>query len=230
MNVKMGSLYREIVFGLEDSLVSTLGAVTGIAAAAANNKTVILAGIVYVAVESLSMVAGAFISSKTEAEVEMNQLEKKRERLRLKPKEELEELDKFLKKHGLGDSERSEVLLAVSQNPKWFLEEVAVHELGISPLAGNQPFINSFAIGISYVFGGVIPILPYFIFSGGRAILFSMLLTLIAVVAMGILKARVGGTSVRKNLIEVVGISVVVTLVGYFVGQLVKRVLGLSLI
>jgi len=84
MNVKMGSLYREIVFGLEDSLVSTLGAVTGIAAAAANNKTVILAGIVYVAVESLSMVAGSFISSKTEAEVEMNQLEKKREEREVK--------------------------------------------------------------------------------------------------------------------------------------------------
>lgn len=64
-----GSL-REIVFGLEDSFVSTLGAVTGIAAGTESTYVVILSGLVLVVVEALSMSAGSYLSSKTAMEVE----------------------------------------------------------------------------------------------------------------------------------------------------------------
>jgi predicted membrane protein (TIGR00267 family) len=61
---------REIVFGLEDSLVSTLGAVTGIAAGAGSTFVVILSGLVLISVEALSMAAGSYLSSKSAAEAE----------------------------------------------------------------------------------------------------------------------------------------------------------------
>ncbi|MBI4598973.1 VIT1/CCC1 transporter family protein [Candidatus Uhrbacteria bacterium] len=61
---------REIVFGLEDSLVSTLGAVTGIAAGTHDPRIVILSGLVLVAVEATSMSAGSYLSSESAAEVE----------------------------------------------------------------------------------------------------------------------------------------------------------------
>ncbi len=59
---------REIVFGLEDSLVSTLGAVTGIAAGTGSTSVVILSGLVLVGVEALSMSAGSYLSSKSAME------------------------------------------------------------------------------------------------------------------------------------------------------------------
>jgi VIT1/CCC1 family predicted Fe2+/Mn2+ transporter len=55
---------REIVFGVEDGLVSTLGAVTGIAAGSQSTKVVILSGVVLLVVEALSMGAGSYLSSK----------------------------------------------------------------------------------------------------------------------------------------------------------------------
>lgn len=61
---------REIVFGLEDSLVSTLGAITGIAAGAQNHSIVILSGLVIIAVEAVSMSAGSYLSSKSANEAE----------------------------------------------------------------------------------------------------------------------------------------------------------------
>ncbi len=71
---------REIVFGLEDSLVSTLGAVVGIAAGAQNREVVILSGVVLVVVESISMAAGSYLSSKSaeEAEEEIEREERKK--------------------------------------------------------------------------------------------------------------------------------------------------------
>lgn len=61
---------REIVFGAEDSFVSTLGAVTGIAAGVQNASIVILSGLVLIAVEATSMAAGSYLSSKTAADAE----------------------------------------------------------------------------------------------------------------------------------------------------------------
>ncbi|MFC1787612.1 VIT1/CCC1 transporter family protein [Patescibacteria group bacterium] len=62
---------REIVFGLEDGLVSTLGAVTGIAAGAGNTFIVILSGLVLIAVEASSMAAGSYLSSKSAVAAEI---------------------------------------------------------------------------------------------------------------------------------------------------------------
>ena len=56
---------REIVFGLEDSLVSTLGAITGIAVGTQSTYIVILSGLVLIAAEGMSMAAGSYLSSKS---------------------------------------------------------------------------------------------------------------------------------------------------------------------
>ncbi len=61
---------REIVFGLEDAFVSTLGAVTGMAAGAQNTEIVILSGLVIISVEALSMSAGSYLSNKSANEAE----------------------------------------------------------------------------------------------------------------------------------------------------------------
>jgi predicted membrane protein (TIGR00267 family) len=61
---------REIVFGLEDSLVSTLGALTGIAVGSESRFIVILAGLVLIATESTSMAAGSYLSSKSATDTE----------------------------------------------------------------------------------------------------------------------------------------------------------------
>ncbi len=61
---------REIIFGLEDSLVSTLGAVTGIAAGTDSTYVVVLSGLVLIAVESVSMAAGSYLSSEAARDVD----------------------------------------------------------------------------------------------------------------------------------------------------------------
>jgi predicted membrane protein (TIGR00267 family) len=62
------SSLREIIFGLEDGLVSTLGAITGIAIATHDYRIVIISGLVIVGVESLSMAAGTYLSNKSQVE------------------------------------------------------------------------------------------------------------------------------------------------------------------
>lgn len=62
---------REIVFGLEDSLVSTMGAITGIAVGTNNTYIVILSGLVILFAEGTSMSAGSYLSTKHAREAEV---------------------------------------------------------------------------------------------------------------------------------------------------------------
>src|SRR5689334_1511262 len=69
---------RELVFGLEDGLVSTLGAVAGIAAGTEDGRIVVLSGLVLVSVEALSMAAGSYLSNKSHREMLEKRIEDER--------------------------------------------------------------------------------------------------------------------------------------------------------
>lgn len=57
------SLYiRNFIFGVEDSLVSTVGLLSGIATSDVPRATILLTGFIYVAVEAFSMAVGSFLS------------------------------------------------------------------------------------------------------------------------------------------------------------------------
>ena len=68
---------RSIIFGIEDSLVSTTGLVAGLSIGAENKKVVLLGGIVAIAVESISMGAGEYLSD--DAVEELDKLKRQRE-------------------------------------------------------------------------------------------------------------------------------------------------------
>jgi VIT1/CCC1 family predicted Fe2+/Mn2+ transporter len=76
--IKRAEVYiREIVFGLEDSLVSTLGVVTGVAVAVDESNVVIVTGCVLLVVEAVSMAASSYLSSKSELEIKTRNKKRK---------------------------------------------------------------------------------------------------------------------------------------------------------
>ena len=54
--------FRNFIFGIDDSLVSTVGLLTGIASAGVDRETIFLTGVVLIFVEAFSMAAGSFLS------------------------------------------------------------------------------------------------------------------------------------------------------------------------
>ncbi|MBI4100920.1 VIT1/CCC1 transporter family protein [Candidatus Microgenomates bacterium] len=61
---------RSVLFGIEDGLVSTTGVVVGMTAGVRDPKIIVLAGLVTIAVEALSMGAGEFLSEQAVHELE----------------------------------------------------------------------------------------------------------------------------------------------------------------
>lgn len=68
---KFSAVYiRNFIFGVEDSLVSTVGLLSGVAAAGVTRDTILLTGIVLIFVEAFSMAAGSFLSEQSAEEYE----------------------------------------------------------------------------------------------------------------------------------------------------------------
>lgn len=67
------SYIRNFVFGVEDSLVSTVGLLSGIAVAGTMEHTIVLAGIVLISVEAFSMGAGSLLSEHSAREISLKQ-------------------------------------------------------------------------------------------------------------------------------------------------------------
>lgn len=68
---------RNFIFGSEDSLVSTVGLLAGVASAGVERKEIIISGIVLICVEAFSMSVGSFLSEKEIEESSSNVAAKK---------------------------------------------------------------------------------------------------------------------------------------------------------
>lgn len=213
---------REVVFGLEDGIVSTLGSLTGIAAATQNTYFIILSGFIILFVESLSMAGGTFLSSKTEQEVRDQQLEGKRHQIETNPESEKKHLASLYKKRGFTEKEIHTILARVCADKDLWLEEMAHKELGLAVEDEKTPFADALFMGFSYIIGGAVPIAPYFFFEPFIGIFVSIGAAIVTLFALGFAKGRLVKVSPIKSGLEMLLISISAAGVGYAVGQIIE--------
>ena len=91
---------RDIIFGTQDGLVSTLGVLTGIARGTGDPDTVIIAGAVIVTVESLSMAAGSYLSTKSHRQYQEHLLNRERAEIENDIENEEQEILEMYQKRG----------------------------------------------------------------------------------------------------------------------------------
>ena len=163
----MTSVYlREIIFGFEDSFVSTLGTITGVAAGSGSSDIVILSGSVLIVVEAVSMAAGSYLSSKTEEEVEQTHAHHRENHLR------------------------------------------------------EHPIVAGGVMFLSYLVGGIFPLLPYLFLSVEQALWPSVVLTFVLLFVLGAWKTRFTKRSWWKSGTEMVIVCAAAAALGYLIGRL----------
>lgn len=224
----LGSI-REIVFGLEDSLVSTIGVVAGIAAGTGNQKIVILSGSVLVVVEALSMAAGSFLSSQSHHRLLLKKIREEEKEIEEKPEEEEQELRAMYKVRGFTPKETDMVVHRITKNKKLWLQEMIEKELGIHLPDQEIPLLAGVVMGISYILGGLIPILPFLFFPTQLALAVAFTSTVIALFFLGVWSGAVTGDKKLRSGIEMMLVSAGAAVLGYVIGTLVSVVFGIQI-
>lgn len=219
---------RELVFGLEDGLVSTLGAVIGIAAGTEQRGVVILSGVVIIAVEALSMAAGSYLSSKSHRQLQEHKIREEREEIETKPEEETEELRVMYRERGFNEEEVGILVRRVTANKELWLEEMMAKELKIGHADLDQPGNGAMVIGLAYIIGGAVPVAPFIFLPILPASILAIAATLIGLFSIGWWKAKVTGAPRLRSGLEMLLISSLAAGLGYVIGRVIGKLTGVS--
>ena len=210
---------REIVFGVQDGMVSTLGAVTGVAVGTGNIPTIILAGVAIIAVESVSMAIGSYVSSDSEEKLSRRFLDEERQEINACIECEAMEAKDLFVRDGWPEALASDMAKAAEKNPKLMLKEMAYRELGINPHREHGGSIrNGITMFFAYIVGGSVPLAPYFFLPASVAMPISMPVTLVGLFILGVFVAKYTAQHWFRAGIKLLIFGGIALAVGYLVG------------
>jgi len=214
------SQIREVVFGMQDGLISSVGFVAGVHGATGDNRLVLLAGIVQMIAGAFSMAAGAYLSTKAEQEVVEGQVRGHYARYADEPYLAQEALVASLEAEGLPRDKAYRVVNLISAERETFLKTFAEKVLGVGAAQERVPLSAAVLMGVSFCLGAVIVLAPYFVLVGYRALWTAIGLTAVALFGIGVAKAVLAGTRLLVSGLEFLLVAAASAAVGYLLGLL----------
>lgn len=194
---------RDIVIGMADGLTVPFALAAGLSGAVENNGIILTAGMAEIAAGSIAMGLGGYLAAKTDAEHYASELKREQsEIVELTHKEE-EETAEIFREYGLKEEQIQGMIGTLKENPEKWVEFMMKFELGLEKPEPQKGRKSAFTIAISYVAGGIIPLLSYFFVANPQtALLFSVVITLIVLFLFGYVKGKFTGTIPLKSGIQ----------------------------
>jgi len=182
---------RAAVLGANDGIVSTASLIVGVASAAVDRSAVLLAGIAGLVAGAMSMAAGEYVSVSAQSDTEKADLERERVELENNEDHEIRELTGIYQERGLDAELAEQVARKLMAH-----DALAAHardELGISDQLAARPLQAALASAATFAVGAALPLLAVILAPDGRIVESVSVSSLFALLALGILSARVGG-------------------------------------
>ena len=216
---------REVVFGAQDGILSTVALVTSVAVAVGETSTVLVAGLAAASAGMISMATGAYLGSRAEQDVVRAEIAREAQELEENPAEELAELVVIFQREGRTYEEASQLADEISRDKDLWLRTLIEKEVGISLDETTNPVKDALAMGVSFVVAALVPIIPYLFLEDRRAIAVSVVAALVGLFVLGFGKGRLVQKSPWLQGLEILGIGVVSAGVGLALGDLIPRLL-----
>lgn len=215
----VSSFVREFIFGLEDGLITTLGIASGVGAAVTGSYTVILSSLSGMFAGAISMAAADYLSTKSQKEVIERQKDIERGEMKNIPWKEREEIEIIYKRKGFSGKLLQQIVDKITSNKSLWLKTMMIEELGIMPQKEEKPSRLAVYMALSFLIGGFLPLVPYFISTPKIALLPSVVIGMLTLFITGAAKTFITKRSWVKSAIEMTAIGFAVFLVTYLIGN-----------
>ena len=193
---------RAAVLGANDGILSTSSLVLGVAASGASRSAIVTAGIAGLMAGAGSMAAGEYVSVSSQRDTEDADLRLERHELATDPEGELRELTGIYEDRGLQPELAAEVARGLTEHDA--LEAHARDELGLPEDRRARPLQAAGASALSFAVGALLPLLAIGLFGSSTRIVACIVVTLLALIGLGALGARLGGAPVPRAVLRVV--------------------------
>jgi VIT1/CCC1 family predicted Fe2+/Mn2+ transporter len=213
---------RAIIFGVSDGLVSNLALVMGVAGASGPSSGqghfILLAGVAGLLAGAFSMAAGEYISMQSQRELFERQIELERAEMEAMPEEEEAEMASIYRAKGFRDDEAKAIAHRLFENPEHALDQLIREELGLDPDELGSPMRAAFGSFVAFAGGAFVPVIPYLLGSGVAAFVAAIVISLLALFAVGGAVSLLTGRSVRFSGARQVAIGAAAAVVTFIVG------------
>jgi VIT1/CCC1 family predicted Fe2+/Mn2+ transporter len=188
---------RAAVLGANDGIVSTASLVLGVAAAGADARAVLVAGVAALVAGSMSMAAGEYVSVSSQSDTERADLARERLELETQPALEHAELAGIYRKRGLDGALADQVATQLMAHDA--LGAHARDELGMVGELAARPVQAAMASAASFAAGATLPLLVAWLAPETSRIVAVLVSSLLFLGALGALAARAGGAPVLAS-------------------------------
>ena len=216
-----GGWLREIVFGLNDGLVTTLVFVLAVSQVTPGQLVIVALG--ELVAGSASMGLGAFLSARTERAILAQRIATERYEIAHEPEEEHAELHRIYYRKGFRGPMLEGVVRYLTADRNRWLNAMVQDELGVvEDTLDRPPWLQGVLVAASFALGAFVPIIP-FLLGPPLPQLWAYVLTVLTALILGAVKARYTLKGPLYNGLEFLGI---ITL-GAGIGLVVGKLLGL---
>lgn len=193
----------DVVIGIADGLTVPFALAAGLSGTVSNTALVVIAGISEIAAGSIAMGLGGYLAARTNREHYLAEKEREYREIREVPHREEEEVAVFLREWGLKEKDVQSAVEDITSDDDRWVNFMMKYELGLEEPKPERARNSSITIGLSYIFGGLIPLSPYiFISNANTSLIVSVLVTLSALFAFGWVKGKFTGTGALKSALQ----------------------------
>ncbi len=219
---------REVIFGMQDGVLTTLGIVTGVGAAQPERTTILLTGIVALIVGTISMGVGEYLGGKSEREVVRNAIRMEQREMLEKPDDEFHEQVAYYRLKGFTPDEATMIVKRLATNPEVWLHEMMRDEFGIDPRiaegGGTRPAL---AMGASFAAGAVVPLIGYlFPLAYGVSLTIGIVLAALGLFAIGAFAGRLSNRNPFRKGAELLVYGTLVFGIAFGAGHVIPALFG----
>jgi VIT1/CCC1 family predicted Fe2+/Mn2+ transporter len=221
-----GGLLRNVVYGFNDGLTANFGHVAGVIGATATqqHQAVIVAGVAGLIADALSMGSSGYLAAKSEQEVHDNEIAMERDEIAMMPEIERDELAIIYEATGMRPEMAHALATEIMHDPARMLEEQVREELKIGD-ADMSPLREGWITGAATAIGALIPVFPFFFWTGTTALVLSFTLSMLSHFLVGAGRSVFTGRGVFRSGIDMFVVGFGVAAVGYYVGRWIERLL-----
>lgn len=218
-----GNALRAAVLGANDGLVSNLSLSMGVAGASGGGAAVLVAGFAGLLAGALSMAIGEWLSVQSARELYAHQIAVEREELVQVPEEEEEELALIYEAKGLSAERARETAHSiVAGDAGRALDTLAREELGIDPDAlGGSAWVAAGTSFCLFALGAIVPVAPFLVTSGLPAVIASVVVSAVALMAVGVAITIVTGADAFRSGARQVVFGLLAAAITFGLGSLV---------
>ncbi len=225
---KTGENLRDFILGAQDGIVNILGLVLGVASATLSSKVVIISGLAGLFAESISMGAVAFTSSTAGRDFYRREMIREKHEMKTIPHAERDEIREIYREKGFKGKELESIVSTITSNKKVWLNTMMTEELGLSKKTYENPVSSSLFVLLATLIGSAIPLIAFFLLPVKQAILTSVVISAIALFAMGAVKAKITIGDWRKTGVQLLIIGLTSAVLGFVFGLLIGHLFGAS--